>query len=511
MSTVNTAEPVQKLATGIPGFDHMCDGGVPRGRTTLVAGTAGSAKTVLACQFLVEGIRQQDHAGVFVTLEETPEDIRRNMHSFGWDISDWEEAGKLAFVDGSPRVGVESVIAGSYDLGGLLVRIEHAVRRVNAQRVSLDSLGAIFNQFSDSSIVRRELLRIASALRRMGVTSVLTAERTEEYGPIARYGVEEFVSDNVVILRNVLEKETRRRTVEILKFRGTPHHKGEYPFTITADRGIVMIPLSAMELKQRSSDVRVPSGNSKLDEMCGGGYFRDSIVLLSGATGTGKTLTVTEFAGAAVKSGERCLLCAFEESREQLFRNASGWGVDLESAERSGMLRVMCRYPETASLEDHLLNIKADVEEFKPSRVAVDSLSALERVATDKGFREFVIGLSSFIKHKEIVGLCTSTTPTLTGGTSVTEGHISTLTDTIVLLRYVEMFGEMQRGIAVLKMRGSLHDKQIREFTIDQNGMHIGRPFRNVVGILAGSPHHVPISELERLEDLFSSEGERAA
>ncbi|MFL5555352.1 MAG: circadian clock protein KaiC, partial [Gemmatimonadaceae bacterium] len=302
-----------------------------------------------------------------------------------------------------------------------------------------------------------------------------------------------------MILRNALENESRRRTIEILKFRGTDHQKGEFPFTIIPDGGMIVIPLSAIQLRQKSSDVRISSGNEALDEMCGGGFFRDSVILVSGATGTGKTLTVTQFLEGGAKNGERCLLLAFEESREQLFRNAIGWGVDFEQMERDGMLRVVCDYPEIVGLEEWLVTIQSIIAEFKPNRVALDSLSALERVGTIKAFREFVIGITSFIKQQEITGLFTSTTASLMGGTSITETHISTLTDSIVLLRYVEMFGEMKRGITVLKMRGSIHDKRIREFTIDQQGMHLGRPFRNITGILAGAPVQISPSDLERV------------
>jgi circadian clock protein KaiC len=491
--------PVEKLPTGIASFDVIAKGGLPENRTTLLSGTAGSGKTVFAVQFLAAGIRDADEHGVFVTFEESAADIRKNMRSFGWDLKGWEESGRLAFVDASPDPGVEIIESGPFDLGALLARVENAVRKVNAKRVSVDSLGAMFSQFSDQSVVRRELFRIASALKGMGVTAVLTAERTEDYGPIARFGVEEFIADNVMVLRNVLDDENRRRTIEILKFRGTDHQKGEFPFTIVPDGGLVVIPLSAIQLKQKSSDIRTSSGSAELDKMCGGGFFRDSVILVSGATGTGKTLTVTQFLNGGTAAGERCLLLAFEESREQLFRNAIGWGFDFDRMEREGTLRVVCDYPEIASLEDWLLSIQRTVQEFRPSRVALDSLSALERVGSIKAFREFLIGFTSFIKQQEITGLFTSTTPTLMGGTSITEGHISTLTDSIILLRYVEMFGEMKRGITVLKMRGSVHDKGIREFTIDRKGMHLGRPFRNVTGILAGSPVHVSPADLERI------------
>jgi circadian clock protein KaiC len=495
---------VEKLATGIEGFDGISLGGLPKGRTTLVAGTAGSAKTIFATQFLANGIRLADEGGVFVTFEESPDDIRQNVIGLGWDILAWEKAGKWAFVDASPQISDQPIVVGSYDLGALVARIEYAVKKVAAKRVSLDSLGAIFSRFSEASVVRSELFRIAVALKQMGVTAILTAERTDEYGEIARYGVEEFVADNVIILRNVLEAEKRRRTVEILKFRGTMHQKGEYPFTIIPDEGMVVIPLSAIELKQKSSTVRITSGNPELDQMCAGGFFRDSVILVSGATGAGKTLMVTEFMAGGANHGERCLLFAFEESREQLVRNASGWGIDYEKMEKEdGNLKILARYPESAGLEDHLIWMKKEMDAFKPGRIAVDSLSALERVSTIKGYREFVIGLTSFIKQQEAAGMVTSTTPTLLGGTSITEAHISTITDSIILLRYVEIFGEMRRCLTVLKMRGSMHEKNIREYTIDGSGYHIGKPFTNVTGILSGNILHVTQAESERLGDLF--------
>lgn len=500
---VTDFETLKKLETNIPGFDFISNGGLPEGRTTLVSGTSGSGKTILAAQFLAEGIAQRNQNGVFVTFEESPRDIVKNMSNFGWDIPKWEAEAKWAFVDASPNPEDDSIITGEFDMGALLARIEHAVNKVQAKRISLDSIGAIFSHFENSSIVRKELFRVSAAIKRMQVTALITSERIVEYGDIARFGVEEFVSDNVIILRNVLEEEKRRRTIEILKFRGASHRKGEWPFSIIPDEGVIIIPLSAIELKQRSSNIRITSGCPELDKMCGGGFFRDSIILVSGATGNGKTLMVTEFVAGGVDQGERCLLFAFEESQDQLFRNANGWGIDFEDMEKRGQLKVVCVYPETASLEDHLINIKSQIEDFKPNRLALDSLSALERVSGIKSFREFAIGLTSFIKHQEIAGLFTATTPTLLGGTSVTEAHISTITDSIILLRYVEILGEMRRGLTVLKMRGSMHDKDIREFTIDASGMHIKEPFRNISGILSGSPVYIRPDEIERLDNLF--------
>lgn len=232
--------------------------------------------------------------------------------------------------------------------------------------------------------------------------------------------------------------------------------------------------------------------------------YRDSIILVSGATGTGKTLMVAQYVKAAIAAGERALLIGAEESREQLTRNAASWGVDFEKAERDGLLRIVCRYPEVMGLEDHLLQIKRDILDFQPKRVAIDSMSAFERVSTPKSFREFVIALTSTIKHLEITGLFTNTTSMLTGGESITETHISTITDSIILLRYVELHGEMRRGLTVLKMRGTFHDKGIREYNIDNAGLHVLAPFRGVHGILNGAPTYTFDDERYRLGSMFS-------
>ncbi len=496
-----------KLPTHIPGFDLIAMGGLPKGRPTLVSGTSSTGKTVFAVQFLAAGIIESGQNGVFVTFEESPDDIRMNMISLGWDIAAWESEGKWAFVDASPQDDDEITAIGTFDLAALLVRVEHAVRQIGAERIVMDTLGSLFGRFTDRSAIRREILRILRSLKTMNVTALVTSERRDESGPLDRFGAETFVFDAVIILRNHLEDEKRRRTIEIFKYRGTTHHQGEYPFTIVPEEGIAVLSLAGMELKQQSGDIRITSGSQALDDICGGGFFRDSIVLVSGATGTGKTLMTTEFIQGGAGNGEKCLLFAFEESREQLFRNARGWGVDYERIEAEGKLRLVCEYPEVSGMEDRLIMMKKVIGTFKPDRVAVDSLSALERVSSVKGFREFVIGLTSFIKHQETAGLFTSTTPTLMGGESITEAHISTLTDSIILLRYVELYGEMRRGLTVLKMRGSQHAKNIFEFTIDGQGFHIGKPFHNISGILAGMPAAgAALQEVDRLDALFRSE-----
>jgi circadian clock protein KaiC len=499
LSSQNGQTPigVQKIRTMIEGFDDISHGGLPAGRTTLVSGTSGTGKTLFAVQFLYSGITYFDEAGIFVTFEESPADIIKNAFSFGWDLQKLIDEGKLFILDASPDPEGQDVI-GNFDLSALIERIQYAIRKYKARRVSIDSVTAVFQQYDAASVVRREIFRLVARLKQVGATTIMTTERIEEYGPVARFGVEEFVSDNVAIVRNVLEGERRRRTIEILKLRGTTHMKGEYPFTITDD-GINIFPLGAMRLTQRSSNVRVSSGVKTLDEMCGGGFFKDSIILATGATGTGKTLLVSKFLQDGCRIGERALLFAYEESRAQLSRNAYSWGIDFEDLEQHGLLKIICAYPESAGLEDHLQIIKSEIAEFKPSRIAIDSLSALARGVSNNAFRQFVIGVTGFAKQEEITGFFTNTSDQFMGSHSITDSHISTITDTIILLQYVEIRGEMARAINVFKMRGSWHDKGIREYVISDRGPEIKDSFRNFERIISGSPSRVSVDEKNEL------------
>jgi circadian clock protein KaiC len=488
---------VQKIRTMIEGFDDISHGGLPLGRTTLFSGTSGTGKTLFSVQFLYNGILFFDEPGVFVTFEESPSDIIKNAYSFGWDLPKLINEGKLFILDASPDPEGQEVI-GNFDLSALIERLQYAINKYKAKRVAIDSITAVFQQYEAASVVRREIFRLVARLKQIGVTTVITTERTEEYGAIASFGVEEFVADNVAIVRNVLEGERRRRTMEILKLRGTTHMKGEYPFTITND-GVNIFPLGAMRLTQRSSNVRVSSGVKRLDEMCGGGFFKDSIILATGATGTGKTLLVSKFLENGCQSGERTILFAYEESRAQLSRNAYSWGIDFEDLEKKGLLKIICAYPESAGLEDHLQIIKTEIAEFKPARIAIDSLSALARGVSNNAFRQFVIGVTGFAKQEEITGFFTNTTDQFMGAHSITESHISTITDTILLLQYVEIRGQMSRAINVFKMRGSWHDNSIREYTINADGPEITDSFINYEGIISGSPSRVSTDEKSEL------------
>lgn len=483
MNDLFDVEPLRRVPAGIRGFEHISLGGLVEGRNTLLVGTSGSGKTLFATELLYRAITDFDRRAVFVTFEEKPADIVRNVQKLNWNLPQYVREKKLVILDASlDRAIVE---AGGYDLSGIISQITDAVAEVGASLVILDSLGALFYQYENPGILRREILHLTDHLQELGVTSVMTAERLEEYGPITRFGIEEFVSDCVIVLRHQLMEEKVRRTIQIYKLRGDRHHKDEFPFTIES-QGFCILPLSAAELTQASSADRISFGSTKLDDMAGGGLFQDSVILISGPTGSGKTLMATTFASEACQRGERVLFLGYEESRPQLVRNASSWGQKFEEWERTGMLKMVCQYPEAQGLEGHLHAIQREIEEFRPSRLVVDSISALERVGNVRNFREFVIGLTGFVKQQQICSLFTSSSPSLSGGDSITDAHISTITDAIVLLRYVEREGALSRGVIIIKMRGSQHDKQFYEFSITDQGLAIGEPFIHVPTSLLG-------------------------
>ena len=465
---------IERLPAGIPGLDEITGGGLPRTRLSLVTGTAGSGKTVFAVQFLADGVRRGE-AGVFVTLEERPTALRRNFRSFGWDVEAWERDGLWAFVDVSPRPEEDPVTVGEFDLAALVVRVRHAVAQVGASRVAIDATGALVDHFDDVRAARRALLQIGAELEELGVTSVMTAERGEDYGSVSRHGFEEFVADNVLILRNTLEVEKRRRTIEVLKLRGGSHRKGEHLFTLVPDDGMVVVPHEQISFEYGSSHRRLRSGNEGLDTMLRGGLFDKSLALLSGPTGVGKSLLSTHFVAGGAE-GERSILFSFEESRDQLVRNAQAWGFDLQALEDAGRLRIVAEAPEAATLELHLLRMKREMADFRPDRVAIDSLTALQRIATARSFRDYLLGMSFHIKSQATLGLVTATSDDLGGGLSSGALHLSTVSDTVINLHYVVRRQEILRAINVLKQRGSDHDKAIREFRIGDRGLQVLEP-----------------------------------
>lgn len=478
---------IPRTPTGISGFAQVSMGGLPAGRATLVSGTTGSGKTLFALEFLARGVLDFDEPGVFVTFEESPEDIRRNAASFGFDMARWEAEGRWAFVDVSDTMGDEAVVIGSYDFGALISRVRHAVDRVGAARVAIDSLDAVFTRFPQFTAVRQEVFRLIRSLDRLGVTAVITSERLTEYDEASRHGVEEFAVDNLIVLRNNLHNERRRRTIEIVKFRGAAHRTGEWLFTIDPAEGMVVIPLAFLTPRDRAAEIRVSTGNRELDRMCGGGIYRDAVVLLTGPTGAGKTLSALNFIGEGAARGERCLLYSFDETREQLGRNAATRGVDIAAMEETGQVRVICEYPEVASLEDHFLRLRRGIADFRPHRLAIDTLSALERVATPRGLLDFVLALVGLLRQHEITTLLTAapvgrTTSPLTPPIAA---EIASLVDVSIVLRYVETPGRIGRVIAVIQTRGSAHDSTVRDVEIHTDGLHIGAPVHGIGQVLA--------------------------
>ncbi len=489
---IKMAKKLEKVPTGVSGFDEISRGGLPKGRTTLVSGTSGSGKTVLAAQFIYEGVANFGENGIFVTFEETPMDIIRNTRDFGWNIEKIVEENKWAFVDASPD-DTSNVAVGQYDLGGFLARIEYAIKKVRAKRVAIDSVSALFTHYQNPGIIRRELYRIGARLKVLNITCIMTAERPTEEGQISRFGVEEFVSDNVILLHNCLNKRREReRTIEILKFRGSEHDSEEAPL-IVGKGGMSTYPRPRPQLRGKGFSQKISTGIKGLDELLVGGVYKNSTTLVTGASGTGKTVTALHFIIEGGKKGEKSLMIEFEESPDQLYRNASSFGWNLREYEKKGIVQLICHYPEDLKAEQYLRMIQEMVVKNKSKRVALDSLSALQRIYTEEKFREFVIGLNAFLKMQNITSFFANTTNKLLGITEITGTHLSTATDNIIILKYVELGGKMRRLLSVLKQRGSMHNKELMEFEIAGKGLRILGPFQGVENLMSGSARRIEI------------------
>jgi circadian clock protein KaiC len=472
-----------RIEVGIPGFDELVHGGLPRGRSTLLAGSSGTGKTVFGLQFLVSGARRGE-SGVLVTFAERPTDMIANVESFGWDLARLVHERRLAIVDATPTF--DATVSGRFDLAGLSARIAHALSEVGGTRLFLDPIDALFEEFVAAAEVRRAFAAMLRELRPLGATSLIAAERPDENGTVTRYGAEEFAVDNVILLRNVRAEERRRRTVEVLKLRGADHQKGEFPFVIDAQSGIEIVPLSPIEGDAAGSAERISLGNADLDAMCGGGMYRDALMMITGATGTGKTLIGLQFMVAGIDAGERVLYLSFEESQWQLERNAAAWGMDLKTPERADLLEIVTRYPARLGLEDLLVELKHIVEQVEPTRVVLDSITAIEHNSPSKAFREFSVGLSGYLKGRGVATMMTTTLPNLLGGDHATDLYLSTIADTILALRYFDLESEVRRAILVLKVRGSQHASQMHEYEILETGMNVLGPISGIRGILAG-------------------------
>ncbi len=493
----------ERTPSGIPGLDELLGGGAPVGRAMLVSGTAGTGKTLAGIHFAIDGAKAANSAAVFVSFEESSDQLRRTIGSLGRNAEALEADGKLILLDvlpshltggehvkemdDKPVHSEDVVLDDTFDLGGLLARIINAARKINADRVVIDSLAGLAanfiggdvlgaNRFDPHFALRPPLRQLIDSLKRAGLTTLLTGERQLDDGPVSRFGIDEFVTDGVLLLRNSRFGERRRRTIEIKKLRSCAHVDGESPFVIRAGRGMAVLAVSSMQLTQQSGVERTTTGVAELDRMTDGGLMRDSVVLVSGATGLGKTLLCNHFVAGGAGCGEKSLFLAFEESEEQLFRNAAAFGMDLASEVKAERLVLESLYPEALGLEEHLLRIQEVVEREKPRRLVIDSLSALERIGPPFAFRQFLIGLAAFVKQNRVTTLLTAGGGTLGDAVSISEQHISTLTDTIIMLRYIDTQGRMERALTLLKMRGSVHAREHRRYRIDDAGMQLAGP-----------------------------------
>ena len=474
---------VPKAPTGIQGLDEITGGGLPRGRTTLVCGGAGCGKTLLGAEFLVRGATVYDEPGLLVAFEETPEELAGNVRSLGFDLDDLVRRKRLAidfvWVD---RSEVEE--AGDYDLEGLFIRMGHAIDRIGAKRVVLDSVETLFGGLANTAVLRAELRRLFRWLKDRGVTAIVTGERGE--GALTRHGLEEYVSDCVILLDHRVVDQVSTRRLRVVKYRGSLHGTNEYPFLIDQD-GISVMPITSLGLQHPASRERVSSGIARLDAMLGDkGYFRGSTVLVSGTAGTGKTSVAAHFVQAACERGERCLYLAFEESPDQIIRNMRSIGLDLEPWVRKGVLRFHATRASLYGLELHLATVHRVVGQYDPRVVVIDPINNLIRVGDRRDVTAMLTRLIDFLKGRGITAVLTSMTAP-DEALETTDADISSLVDTWLLLRHVELEGERNRALYVLKSRGMAHSNQVREFLLTDRGVELVDVYLGAEGVLTGS------------------------
>ena len=472
-----------KAPTGIPGLDEITKGGLPRGRPTLVCGSAGCGKTLLAMEFLVRGATEYGEPGVFMAFEETAEELTQNVRSLGFDLTKLIKQKKLAldFVR-VERSEIEET--GEYDLEGLFIRLNAAIESIGAKRVVLDTIEALFSGLQNEGILRAELRRLFRWLKDKGVTAVITGERGE--GTLTRRGLEEYVSDCVILLDHRVTDQVSTRRMRIVKYRGTTHGSNEYPFLIDQD-GFSVLPITSLGLQHRVNDERVSSGIPRLDDMMGGeGFYRGSTVLISGTAGTGKTSMAAHFVQAACERGDRCLYFAFEESPGQLTRNMRSIGLDLGKCIKKGLLNIHSSRATFYGLEMHLGLIHKMVQQFNPQIVVADPIGALITAGARHDANLMIVRLIDFLKSRGITAMLINLT---SGGDSLesTEIEISSIVDTWLLLRDVELGGERNRALYVLKSRGMKHSNQLREFVLTDDGVELLDVYVGPEGVLTGS------------------------
>ncbi len=476
-------QTLSKSPTGIQGFDEITSGGLPTGRPTLVCGGAGCGKTLFGMEFLVRGATQFNEPGVFISFEETNEELTKNVASLGFDLEDLIKNKKIA-LDHVHIERSEIEETGEYDLEGLFVRLNYAIDSIGAKRVVLDTIESLFAGLPNQLILRAELRRLFHWLKDKGVTAIITGERGEE--TLTRQGLEEYVSDCVIMLDHRVTDQTSTRRLRVVKYRGSIHGTNEYPFLID-ENGFSVLPVTSLGLKHIVSNERISSGITLLDKMLEGkGYYRGSTVLVSGTAGVGKTSIAAHFAEAACKRGERVLFFCFEESPNQLIRNMLSIGIKLEPWVRKGLLQFQATRPTFYGLEMHLAVTHKIVSAFKPAVVIMDPINTFVISDKESEVKTMLMRIVDFLKANQITALFTS----LTSGESALESSdvgISSLIDTWLLLRDIELNGERNRGMYVLKSRGMANSNQIREFILTDHGVELREAYIGASGVLTGS------------------------
>jgi len=479
----NGRRQLPKCPTGIEGLDEITGGGLPRGRPTLVCGSAGCGKSLLSMEFLVRGATEFNEPGVLMSFEEPVRDVVKNVASLGFDLDDLVAKKKMV-LDHVRVERSEIMETGDFDLGGIFIRLNHAIDSVGAKRVVLDTLESLFGGISNEAILRAELRRLFEWLKEKGVTAVITGEKGD--ASLTRQGLEEYVSDCVIFLDHRIIDQVSTRRLRVVKYRGSIHGTNEYPFLIDED-GITVLPITSVGLDHAVSSERISSGVKELDEMLGGkGYYRGSSILVSGTAGTGKSSLSAHFADSVCRRGEKCLYFAFEESPSQIIRNMRGIGIDLAGWVSKGLLKFHASRPSLQGLETHLSQIHKIVKDFKPNAVIIDPISNLLSVGNATEVNSMLLRLVDLLKTEQITAFFTNLS---SGGAALegTELGISSLMDTWLLLRDIELNGERNRGIYVLKSRGMAHSNQIREFLVTSDGIRLVDVYLGPQGVLTGS------------------------
>lgn len=474
---------IPKVLTGIDGFDEITQGGLPEGRPTLVCGEAGSGKTLFSMEFVVRGAVQFNEPGVFMAFEEKAEELAANVSSLGFDLNKLIKQNKLR-VDYVHIERSEIEETGEYDLNGLFIRLGHAIDSIGAKRVVLDTIENLFSGLTNQGILRAELRRLFQWLKEKGVTAVITGEKGT--GTLTREGLEEYVSDCVILLDHRVQNQISTRRLRIVKYRGSLHGTNEYPFLID-EEGVSVLPVTSLRLEAKISSQRLSTGITSLDEMLDGkGFYKGSSILVSGTAGTGKTSMAACFADATCKRNERCIYFAFEESPDQIIRNMRSIGVDLQKHVDNGILQFHASRPTMYGLEMHLVVIHKMIKKFKPKAVVLDPITNLISVGNVSEVKSILTRLIDFLQSEQITVMFTALALNNIVNEQTDEG-VSSLVDAWILIRDIELNGERNRGLYIMKSRGMKHSNQVREFSISNNGLELEDVYLGPDGILTGS------------------------